>query len=108
MNIQALKELNVDRLLNLDDAVSLSADARALAGEYETLCIQTPEWLEKSTLTLRDEIDRRTRAADLKAMKDLETEIDSYATVTERKTRAQKHLAELKNKLGQSAARAGK
>jgi hypothetical protein len=53
VNISRLKELNVDRILDIDEAVALSAEAREMEAEYEALEIPAPEWLEKSTNVLR-------------------------------------------------------
>ena len=84
----------------------LSAYARHLAAEYEELELPVPEWLEKSTDTLREEIARRTRAADLANLKDLEREIESLKTASERRADASKRMAALQKKLGLSTAKA--
>ncbi len=100
MSLQALKNLNLDRVLDMDEAVTLSAYARNLENEYGHLQIAAPEWLEKSSAVLRDEIDRRTRAADLAELKRVELEIEGYKTTGERKSEAQKRMAALQDKLG--------
>ncbi len=104
--LEKLKNLNLDRLLDLDDAVSLSAFSRSLAEEYLSLGIPVPEWLEKATNVLRAEIARRTHAADLAALKNLEAELESYRTVSERRTQAQQRMVDLQKKLGLSTAKA--
>jgi hypothetical protein len=101
--LEKLKQLNLDRLLDMDEAVSLSAYARAMDQEYESLEIPAPEWLVKSSDVLREEIARRTRAADLAALKNVESELEGYKTVTEKRTEAQRRLANLQKKLGLSA-----
>ena len=108
MSLQALKSLNVDRLLDLDEAVSLSFEARGLENEYGHLEIPVPEWLTKSSDVLREEIARRTKAADLAALKNLEAELEGYKTVTEKRSEALKRLASLQNKLGMSPAKSGR
>jgi hypothetical protein len=103
--LEKLKALNVDRLLDLDEAVSLSQYGRALEAEYgEWLGLPVPEWLQKSLNVLREEIARRTRAADLAALTAVETELESYKTVGEKKTDAQRRLAALQKRLGLTAA----
>ncbi len=100
MSIEKLKTLNVDRILDMDEAVALSAYARNLESEYENLQMDPPEWLAKSAAILREEIERRTHAGDLAAMAALEREIDGYKTVNEKRTEASRRLADLKKKLG--------
>ena len=106
--LEKLKNLNLDRVLDNDEAVALSAYARGLENEYGHLEMPTPEWLVKSTDVLREEIARRTRAADLAELKRIESELDGYKTVTERKGEAQKRLASLQTKLGLSTAKSGR
>jgi hypothetical protein len=106
--LQALKNLNLDRVLDMDEAVTLSAYARNLENEYGHLQISAPEWLEKSTTVLRDEIDRRTRAADMAELKRIEAELEGYKTTSERKTEAVKKMAALQNKLGLTPAKTGR
>jgi hypothetical protein len=107
--LEKLKNLNLDRVLDTDEAVTLSAYARSLENEFEFLQIPVPEWLVKAIDILRAEIARRTHAADMAALKALENELEGYKTVTEKRGEAQKRLADLQKKLGLSAtAKAGK
>jgi hypothetical protein len=108
MSLSALKNLSVDRLLDIDEAVSLSAYARGLETEYGWLEMPVPEWLEKSTNVLREEIARRTRQADLAKLKDLEAELDGYKSVGERRDEARRRLTEIQKKLGIAPAKAGR
>lgn len=103
--LQALKNLNLDRILDMDEAVALSLYARGLMNEYAELELPMPEWVEKSTDVLRTEIARRTRASDLAELKRIETELESYKSVGERKTEATRRLASLQNRLGLSTAK---
>ncbi len=107
MSLEKLKTLNVDRILDMDEAVALSAYARSMETEYGFLQMDVPEWLEKSTTVLREEIERRTHAGDLAQMANLQREIDGYKTVTEKRTEAARKLAELQKTLGVKPARAG-
>ena len=108
MSLQALKTLNMDRVLDNDEAIALSAEARLMENEYGHLEQPVPDWLTKSSDVLREEIARRTRAADLADLKKLESELEGYKTVGERKSEAQKRLAALQNKLGMSPAKSGR
>lgn len=106
--LEKLKNLNLDRILDMDEAIALSAYARGIETEYEALDLQAPEWLAKSTDVLREEIARRTRATDLARLKELEGELEAYKTVSEKRTEAQKRLGELQKKLGLATAKSGK
>jgi hypothetical protein len=98
--LQQLKNLNLDRILDNDEAVAMSAYARGLAEEYDALGQPLPEWLEKSTTVLREEIARRTRASDFARLKEIETGLEALKTATEKKADLQKQLADLQRKLG--------
>ncbi len=106
--LEKLKNLNLDRVLDMDEAISLSAYARSIADEYEALEMNVPDWLVKSTDVLREEIARRMKAADLAELKRIENELEGYKTVTEKRSEAQKRLASLQNKLGLSPAKSGR
>jgi hypothetical protein len=106
--LEKLRNLNLDRVLDMDEAVTLSAYARGLENEYEFLEIAVPDWLVKASDVLRQEIARRTHAADLAALKALEGELEGYKTVSEKRNEAQKRLGELQRKLGLSTAVARK
>ncbi len=108
MSLQKLKELDLNRVLDIEEAVALSAYARSIENEYGHLEMAPPEWLEKSTNILREEIARRTKATDLAELKRIEGELESYKTIGEKKNEAQKRLAALLGKLGLSTAKAGK
>jgi len=108
MSIQTLKQLNVDRLLDLEDAVALSAEARTLDSEFTELELPVPQWLQTAQSTLRTEIERRTHASDLARMRELEAELEGYKTVSEKRTEAQRRLADLQNKLGLGKAKAAR
>ncbi len=98
--LEKLKGLNLDRILDNDEAVVLSAFARQLEAEYEQLGVPVPEWLEKSASTLREEIARRNKASKLARLKELEANLEGYKTVTEKRSEAQRELAEIQKELG--------
>ena len=108
MNIQAIKNINLDKVIEMEEAIAMSADIRNFEAEYEKLGMPVPDWLVKSADILREEIARRTRAADLADLKRLENELEAYKTVGEKKNEAQKRLAALQSKLGMSTARSGR
>lgn len=108
MNVQTIKTLNMDRVLDMDEAVALSADVRVFEGEYEHLGIPVPEWLVKSADVLREEIARRTKADKLARLKNLESQIEGYKSATEKRNEAAKQLAALQDELGMSPAKSGR
>ena len=97
---EKLKNLNLDRILDLEEAVEMSAGAREFANEYELLELPVPEWLVKQTDLLREEISRRVRANDVAELQRLETELAGYMSVGEKKTAALNRLKLLQGKLG--------
>jgi hypothetical protein len=100
MNIATLKSLNLDRILDIDEAVGWSADIRLLQDEFSTLDMAEPDWLAATASSIREEIARRTHASDLATLKKVEAELDGYRTVGEKRAAAQQRLAELQKKLG--------
>lgn len=108
MNVQTIKTLNMDRVLDIDEAVALSAEVRAFETEYEALGMPIPDWLVKSADVLREEIARRTKASKLAELKKLENEIEGYKSATEKRNEATKRLAALQNELGMSPAKSGR
>ncbi len=79
-----------------------------MEAEYETLEMSIPEWLVKSADIIREEIARRTKAADLAEIKRLESEIEGYKSATEKRQEAVKKLAAMQGKLGLSPAKSGR
>lgn len=100
MNINALKNMTLDRIMDIEEAVIMSADARSLAQEYEELEIPVPDWLTKATDVIREEIARRTRAESLNELKKLELEVEGYKTVNEKRDEARRRIGDLQKKLG--------
>ena len=104
MSVEKLKNLNMDRVLDNDEAVSLSAFARQQIAEYEILEQPVPDWLEKSTDILRTEIARRNRSEDLRRMKELETRLEGYKSPKQKEANDLAELAKLQKRLGLSKA----
>ena len=106
--LECLKQLNLDRILDTDEAVTLSAFARQQSIEYGELGLPVPEWLEKSTEILREEIARRNRSAKLAELKNLESEIEGYKTQAEKRSEALRRLSALQKDLGLASKSTGK
>ena len=109
-NLERLKGLNVDKLLNLDECVAAYVDATQMACGFEELGMDNPDWLNKSTDIIKAEIDRRTREDNMRMLKEVEAELEGLRTHGERRSAAQDRLAQLQKALGVSPAkvRAGK
>lgn len=108
MSLNALKTLALERLIELDEVMSLSAEARQLATEYTEHELEIPTWLEQASQLLHEDIAKRTHAADLADLKEAEAEVERNRTAGERKAAAQAKVASLQKKLGLTAAKAGK
>ena len=102
MSVEKLKNLNMDRVLDNDEAIALSAFARQQIAEYEALEQAVPEWLEKSTDVLRTEIARRNRADDLRRMKEIEGRLETYRSPKQKEANDLAELAKLQKRLGLS------
>jgi len=105
MSLQALKKLNLDAVIEMEEAIALSAYARTLEAEYAELDMLAPEWISKASETLREEIARRSHAADMAELKRLQGEIDGYKTASEKRAEAQNRLAAMQKKLGLATAK---
>lgn len=103
MNIQALKSFNTDKALEIEELVGMSADLTGLLEEYETLDIVAPDWITAKHDEVRTEIGTRTRAADMAELHNLENQIESLKSATEKRQDATKRLAALQSKLGLTA-----
>ena len=108
ISISQLKSLNMDKVLDTDEAIALSAEARAFESEYEQLELPVPGWLTTAINTLRSEIAQRVHASDLNRVQELEREIDGYKTTTEKRSEAVRKLADLQKKLGLTASKPGR
>ncbi len=108
MLIHTLKQLNTDKMLEVDELVEVSAFARTIEQEYTELELPVPGWLQDSVNILREEIAKRTRASDLAKLKDLENRLEGFKTVNEKRNEAQRELAALQKKLGMAPAKAGR
>jgi hypothetical protein len=100
--------LNINRLLDLDEAMELSAGARAMASEYEAFGEPVPDWLEKASGVLREEIAKRIKANKLARVRQLEARLENYKSPTEKKKEDLAELARLQRELGMTPAGRGK
>jgi hypothetical protein len=102
--INQLKALDTTRP-DLDELVSLSAQAKVLRAEYESENVDVPEWLDNANREIKREI--RNRAADSieKRKKELQNRLDALKTPTERRAELQ---AELDRLNGQATGASGK
>lgn len=108
MDLQKIRNLNLDRMLDIEEPVSISAEIRILENEFKALGLATPGWLENAAEAVRAEIARRTHAADMAALKALDAEIEGYKTANERRADALKRQESLQKKLGLSTTGAKK
>ncbi len=94
MELERLKNLDFERL-DVDEMVAMSAFARQIATEYDTLLLNRPEWLDVKTVELKREI--QTRLADLrdKRMREIRAKIATLKTAEEKRADLAKELAEL-------------
>lgn len=92
--LEKLKNLTLDRL-DIDEAVSLSAFARALKAEYEHVGAEAPAWLDDRSRELRSEIRDRLRDSVQKRLREAKSRLESLATPDEKRERLRQEIAEL-------------
>lgn len=100
MSLQTLKNLNLERIMEVGEAVALLSEANAISVTFSDVQVEAPEWLGNVQRLLRDEIARRTRENDLASLRDIEAEIISLRSASERKQLANTKAEQLRAKLG--------
>ena len=98
MSLKALREMALDRAVDIEELVALSMEARAMVGEFLALDQPVPQWLEDAGNKVREEIVRRTKHEDFDEMRKLESQIESLKSPTTKMREAQERLAVLQRK----------
>lgn len=96
--INELKNLEVTGP-TLDELIVLSAQARAIAAEYEQAKVGVPIWLNDARAQLSVEIVNRGRDNLRKQIREAEFALDRLKTPTEKRAETEAQLAELKARL---------
>jgi len=81
-----------------DELVELSAFARQLRSEYETLRLDEPEWVSIQTSTIRREIGVRGEDARQARIREINSRLASLKTNEEKKTDLLRELERLSGK----------
>ena len=100
MSLQLLKNLNTDKMIEVEELMVLSAFARSLETEYLETGNSIPEWLDRSANSLREEIARRTRAARMAKLRDIENQLEAMKPATEKRADLQAQAVALQKELG--------
>lgn len=92
--LNLLKNFDAERM-DVDELVALSLFARQLHGEYETLNLDVPDWVDESTRGVRLEI--RSRVSDLlaKRLKEAKARRASLRTTEEKRTELDAEIEKL-------------
>lgn len=106
--LEKLKNLQLDRVLDMDEGVALSLFARELEAEFLRLDIDVPEWLTTKAEALRAELARRLRADRLRKMDELRSLIETYKSTNQKRADALEQLAKLQKLTGLGTVKAGK
>lgn len=94
MTVQALKNLNADRL-DLDELVGLSAFGRNFQAEFTQLNVEEPEWLGPALRELRREITTRNQDSVDKRLRQLRARQQALKPAAERRTEIEAEIARL-------------
>lgn len=97
--LERLKTLQLDRM-DLDDALALSAFARALKAEYEHCGAEAPAWLDDRTRELRSEIRDRLRDSVAKRLSEARSRLESLATPDEKRAKLREEIEKLEKMAG--------
>lgn len=91
MSLKDLKTINFDSV-TLEDAVDLSAKAKATRAEFEALRAPVPEWFDIKQRELGRFIDMKLQDDRDKAVMKLRTQLAGLETNTEKRLRLQAEL----------------
>lgn len=97
--LERLKNVNLDGM-DIDEAVALSAFARGLKAEYDTLSLETPEWLDTRIRELRREIKRRSQDAIARRLAEAKARREALKPATEKREELDKEIAMLEQLVG--------
>jgi len=92
--LEQLKRWNLDTG-SVEDLVSLHAFGVMVRAHYETLNIETPEWLDAKLRQIKREIVQRNSDENERRLKVFKAQLDNLKTPTERKAEIQKEISRL-------------
>lgn len=92
--LESLKGLDLQTPC-LEELVYLSAQARTLRSEYDTLNVEVPEWLDNRLREIKRRIHTMTQDAVEKRKREIKSRLDALKTPTEKRTELEKELAAL-------------
>ena len=96
--LDTLKTLTVAKY-NLEELISLRAEARAMVQEYEAQTLQVPEWLKNAATTLDSEIKLRARDEKLRRLNEVKARRAALATPEEKRAGLDSEIAALEESL---------
>lgn len=97
--LERLKNLNIDGM-DIDEAVALSAFARGMKAEYDTLALETPEWLDTRIREVRREIKSRTQDLLERRLREAKARREALKPATERRQEVDDEIARLEKLVG--------
>lgn len=92
---EKLKNLNVDRLIDTDEAVAMHATGKALLGTYAEFGMEAPGWLTANLAALTREIRARNAENVAKKLADLKARRSSLRTAAEQRADIEAEIARL-------------
>lgn len=101
MNVQTLKNLTVDRIVDLAELIAHEGFAAGLATNYANHGLEVPEWLESARRTLRGEVKMRVRGDLERQLKLAEQAEEALKSTTEKRADAKKRAEVLRKQLAQ-------
>ncbi len=87
---------------SIEDAVALSAFARAFQEEFEKVGAEVPEWLPSKVKEIRREIRNRQQDAIEKQLADKKARLATYKTPQEKRAETEEEIKRLEGMLTKS------
>ena len=92
--LESLKGLDLQTPC-LEELVYMSAQARTLRAECDTLNVEVPEWLDNRSRELKREVHSRQQDATDKRVREIKSRLDALKTPSEKKAELEKELEKL-------------
>jgi len=100
MNVQSLRNIDVNRYTSVDDLVVGLAHAKLIRAEYAANTLQAPEFVEDAVNALSKEIASRRHDYLVQRRKTLQAQREALKTTAEKRKGIEDELAELEKELG--------
>lgn len=96
--LERLKNFDIDRM-DIDEVVYLSALARIMKQEYETVGAECPEWVDSRARSLRREIHARQADLTEKRLREAKSRLEAIKPASEKRKDIEQEIQKLEEML---------